>query len=173
MFRRLPPGFGAAMVMIGDGKLRAKLESEAADLSIAFVGFETDRTQLARALASSDLYVSAMADETFGISVIEAQAAGLPVIGVTGGAMPARVPPGLGLLGAVDDTAAMAANVVALWQGDHRAIGRAARAHVEAHYSWRATFARLFGEIYPKALAHAAARARSGVSPAWRFAEAG
>ena len=172
MFRQLPADFSAAMVMVGDGKLRAKLEAEAADLRVAFVGFETDRTQLARALASSDLYVSAMADETFGISVIEAQAAGLPVIGVAGGAMPARVPPGLGLLGPVDDTATMAANVVATWRGDHAAMGHAARAHVEAHYSWRATFARLFGEIYPKALAHAAARAQSGVSPAWRFAEA-
>lgn len=173
MFRRLPADLGAAMVMIGDGKLRERLREEAAGLPIAFLGFETERAQLARALASSDIYVSAMADETFGISVIEAQAAGLPVVGVTGGAMPDRVPAGLGLLGPVDDTAAMAANVVALWRGDYRATGRAARAHVEAHYSWRSTFDRLLGDIYPKALAHAARRAGSGVSPAWRLAEAG
>ena len=114
----------------------------------------------ARALASSDLYVSAMANETFGISIIEAQACGLPVVGVAHGAMPARVPAGLGLLGPVDDAAAMAANVGALWAGDHDGIGRAARAHVEQHFSWKATFEQLFLEIYPPALARAADRVR-------------
>ena len=160
MFRRLPPALGAAMVMIGDGKLRERLREEARGLPIAFPGFETERDGLARALASADLYVSAMADETFGISVLEAQACGLPVVGVASGAMPARVPPGLGLLGPVDDMDAMAANVQALWAGDHRAVGRAARAHVERDYSWRATFERLFGQVYPPALARAAERGR-------------
>ena len=158
MMRALPADLGAALVMIGDGKLRAELMAASRDLPIAWTGFEPDRDRLARALASADLYVSAMADETFGISVLEAQASGLPVIGVAGGAMPARVPPGLGLLGPVDDVEAMAAHVVAAWAGDHRAMGRAARAHVAARYSWRATFDRLLGEIYPLALARAAAR---------------
>ena len=160
MFRQLPPDLGAAMVMVGDGKLRASLMEQAQGLPIAFPGFERDRAGLARALASSDLYVSAMANETFGISIIEAQACGLPVVGVAHGAMPARVPAGLGLLGPVDDTAAMAANVMALWRGDRDAIGRAARAHVERHFSWRATFERLFGEIYPPAFARARDRVR-------------
>lgn len=160
MFRLLPADLGAAMVMVGDGKLRARLRAEAADLPIAFPGFERDREGLARALASSDLYVSAMANETFGISIVEAQACGLPVVGVAHGAMPARVPAGLGLLGPDDDATAMAANVVALWRDDHGAIGRSARAHVERHFSWRATFERLFGDIYPPALRRAADRVR-------------
>lgn len=158
MFRQLPPDLGAAMVMVGDGKLRTRLMAGAQGFPIAFPGFERDRGGLARALASSDIYVSAMANETFGISIIEAQACGLPVVGVAHGAMPARVPAGLGLLGPVDDTAAMAANVTALWHDDHDAIGRTARAHVERHFGWRATFERLFGEIYPPALARAASR---------------
>ena len=146
--------------MIGDGKLRERLMAEAADLPIAFPGFEPDRQRLARALSSSDIYVSAMADETFGISVLEAQAAGLPVVGVAGGAMPARVPPPLGRLGPVDDVAAMAAHVADLWAGDHRAIGCAARAHVVERFSWTATFDRLLGEIYSQALARAKSRVR-------------
>ena len=159
MMRHLPPALGAALVMVGDGKLREPLMREAAGLPIAFPGFEPDREGLARALASSDIYVSAMANETFGISVLEAQACALPVVGVASGAMPARVPAGLGLLGPVDDTEAMAANVAALWAGDAAAVGRAARAHVERDFSWTATFGRLFGEIYPAALARAAERA--------------
>ncbi|WP_375390457.1 glycosyltransferase [uncultured Sphingomonas sp.] len=162
MFRRLPPGLGAAMVMVGDGKLRAPLIVAARDLPIAFPGFEPERTRLARALASGDIYVSAMANETFGISVLEAQAAGLPVVGVASGAMPARVPAGLGLLSPVDDVDAMAGNVAAVWRGDPRAMGGAARAHVEHGFSWRRTFERLFVEVYPPALARAAARAPGG-----------
>lgn len=159
MFRRLPRDLGAAMVMIGDGKLLHRLRAEAADLPIAFPGFEKDRAGLARALASSDIYVSAMADETFGISVLEAQAAGLPVVGVASGAMPDRVPWGLGLLGPVDDVDAMAVNVQDAWK-DHQGMGAAARSLVEASFSWRATFDRLLGDIYPKAFERAAARNR-------------
>lgn len=158
MFRRLPADLGAAMVMIGDGKLRERLAREAAELPIVFTGFEKDRAGLARALASSDIYVSAMADETFGISVLEAQACGLPVVGVASGAMPDRVPHGLGLLGPVDDTGAMAANVVKLWEDGAELVGARARAMVVERYGWDRTFERLFGEIYPKALARAAER---------------
>jgi len=159
MFRKLPPELGAAMVMVGDGKLRDRMIAEAKGLSIAFPGFEKDRPALARALASSDIYVSAMADETFGISVLEAQAAGLPVVGVASGAMPARVPSGLGLLGKVDDTTEMAANVAKLWQsGDAPAMGETARAMVVSSFGWNRTFLTLFEEIYPHALAASAER---------------
>jgi alpha-1,6-mannosyltransferase len=167
MFKKLPRDLDAGMVMIGDGKLMERLKAEAAGLPVAFLGFEKDRAELARALASSDIYVSAMADETFGISVLEAQACALPVVGVSSGAMPDRVPPGLGLLGPVDDTDAMAANVLKIWRDDHEAIGIEARHHVESHFSWKRTFDRLLNDIYPKAMAHAAARAKSGKG--WRF----
>jgi len=159
MFKQLPRDLDAAMVMIGDGKLMDRLKAQAKGLPIAFPGFEKDRAELARALASSDIYVSAMADETFGISVLEAQACALPVVGVASGAMPDRVPRALGLLGPVDDTAAMAANVLKIWQGDHQAIGIEARHHVETNFSWKRTFERLLGDIYPKAMAQAAERA--------------
>ena len=158
MFRQLPPDLGAAMVMIGEGKLRAPLIEAARDLPIAFPGFTSDRQELARALASSDIYVSAMADETFGISVLEAQACGLPVVGVAGGAMVERVPPDLGRLGPVDDVAAMARNVVDLWQHDAVLAGHRARAMVERSYGWDRTFDRLFKEIYPRAMQRASVR---------------
>ena len=158
MFRHLPQDLGAALVMIGDGKLRERLMAEAKGLAIAFPGFEKDRAELARALASSDIYVSAMADETFGISVLEAQASGLPVVGVASGAMPDRVPHGLGLLGPVDDVRAMADNVVKLWRGDHELVGARARAQVSERHGWARTFGELFGAIYPAAMAHARVR---------------
>lgn len=167
MFRKLPPALGAAMVMIGDGKLRESLIARASGLNIAFPGFETDRVGLARSLASSDIYVSAMADETFGISVLEAQAAGLPVVGVAGGAMPDRVPRALGLLGPIDDMAAMARNVEHIWLDGAAAMGARARTVVAAQFDWQRTFQTLFDEIYPKALAHAAERTGSDSESEW------
>jgi alpha-1,6-mannosyltransferase len=158
MFKALPPELGAAMVVIGDGKLRERLVDESAGLPIAFPGFEKDRAELARALASADIYVSAMADETFGVSVLEAQASGLPIVGVASGAMPDRVPEGTGYLGPVDDTTAMAENVVRVWREGAVAIGARGRAMVEARFSWDRTFEELFTHIYPSALAHTAVR---------------
>ena len=168
MMGRLPADLGASLVMVGDGKLRESLIAQTAGMPIALPGFIDDRDALAMTYASSDVYVSAMADETFGISVIEAQASGLPVVGVASGAMPARVPKGLGLLGPVDDVDAMAANVMAVLGGDREAMGRAARAHVSQQFSWDATFSRLVSEVYPAALARAAhrnRRARFGLVP--------
>ncbi len=158
MMHRLPAEFGASLVILGDGKLREQLIERAVGLPVAFPGFIADRDELAVALASSDIYVSAMADETFGISVIEAQASGLPVVGVASGAMVSRVPEGLGLLGPVDDIDAMAANVLAVWNGDYRAMGRHARMLACNRFSWERTFNRLLGEIYPQAIASAAQR---------------
>jgi alpha-1,6-mannosyltransferase len=158
MFRLLPPELGAAMVLIGDGKLRAPMAAAAKDLPIAFPGFEHSRSNLARALASSDIFVTAAADETFGVSVLEAQACALPVVGVRSGAMPDRVRWDLGRLGPVDDVDAMAENVLRVWQDDPRAMGVRARRMVADRFSWERSFATLFDEIYPAAIARASER---------------
>lgn len=148
-FKRLPDDVPATLVLLGEGNYVADLQEKSAGLRIHFPGFLTDRTDLARHLASADIYVSAMPFETFGISIIEAQAAGLPVVGVAAGAMPDRVPANLGRLGPIADAEAMADNITALWSsGAHQAMGQAARQHVEANFSWRRTFERLFAEIY-------------------------
>lgn len=164
MFKRLPSSLDAGLVLIGDGKLRDTLQECSRGWQVAFPGFMSDRAQLARALASADVYVSAMADETFGISVIEAQASGLPVVGVASGAMPERVPSTTGVLVPVDDSGAMAHAVVAAWRGPYRQMAQAARAHVDGRFEWRQTFEALLGEVYPKALQAAALRMERGRS---------
>lgn len=164
-FRRLPDSLGARLLMIGDGKLRVAIGEAGRGLRVHLPGFIRDRRRLAALLASSDIYVSGMADETFGISIIEAQACGLPVVGVAAGAMLDRVPPDLGRLGPVDDAGAMAANILSVWREGAAAIGRRGRDHVAARFSWPRTFERLFGDIYPRAAARrdrAIRAARSG-----------
>lgn len=161
-FRQLPPEMGARLVLLGDGPMREQID-KLDDPRIITPGFVTCRTDLARWLASSDIYVSAMPNETFGVSVIEAQASGLPVVGVSGGAMPERVRPGMGLLGPVGDATAMARNIAEVWHSDRAAMGRLARDYVAGEFTWRHSMDVLFGEVIPAAqnrrLFGAAARA--------------
>lgn len=149
-FRQLPPALGAHLLLMGDGPQRATLEAGAPD-RVHVLGFVDDRDRYARLLASADVYVSAMPHETFGISIVEAQASGLPVVGVRSGAMPDRVPDGTGLLGPVGDVGAMAANVAAVLAGPAEEMGRRARAHVAAHFAWATTFRRLM-DLYEETL---------------------
>ncbi|WP_426266673.1 glycosyltransferase [Sphingomonas sp. LHG3443-2] len=156
-FRKLPESLGARIVLLGQGPQKEEFEA-LRDPRIITPGFVTDRATLARYLASADLYVSAMPNETFGVSVIEAQASGLPVVGVDGGAMPERVLPGMGLLGPVADVNAMAANIQTVLAGDHKAMGERGRAYVSGEYSWPHSMEILLGTVIPHALAHAASR---------------
>lgn len=157
-FKRLPTRWGAGLIMIGDGNERAALEQECVGLNAHFPGFVNDREELAHYLASADIYVSAMENETFGISIIEAQASGLPIVGVRAGAMIDRVPPSLGRLGTPNSVDEMADNIAAVWMNRLTPIGERAREHVQEKFSWNATFDRLFNDIYPHAVSarHAA-----------------
>lgn len=144
-FARLPASFPARLVLVGAGPLREALEARAAsDDRIRVLPFESDRRALATLLASADVYVSAMPDETFGLAVVEAQACGLPVVGVRSGAMVDRVAEGTGVLCAPGSPEAMAERIRAFSRTEWRRMGRNARRMVEAEYSWRATFRRLF-----------------------------
>lgn len=135
-FEALPSDMKAQLWLMGDGPQRADAEAAAAqNPNIRVFDYESDRRRFAELLASADVYVSAGPFETFGLSVIEAQASGLPVVGVDAGALRERVQPGLGFLGGADDAAAMAANVAKAAQ-ERLAIGARARAHIAEHFSW-------------------------------------
>jgi alpha-1,6-mannosyltransferase len=148
-FRRLPRDLGAKLALLGEGPLKADIAA-IGDERIIMPGYVRNRAELARWLASADIYVSGMADETFGISIIEAQASGLPVVGVAAGAMLDRVTDAMGRLGPVGDVEAMAANILAVWGGDHDAMRLAARAHA-LQFSWDSSMEALFGHVYPAA----------------------
>ena len=150
-FRKLPPDLGAKLVILGEGPLREEFES-LGDPNIVIRGFVSDRAELARWLASADIYVSAFSDETFGVSVVEAQASGLPVVGVAAGAMVDRVTADMGRLGPVGDAEAMAGNIRDVWSGDRSAMGANACRHA-LQFSWDRSMEALFGRIYVDAIA--------------------
>ncbi|HEU5285978.1 MAG TPA: glycosyltransferase [Sphingomicrobium sp.] len=155
-FRRLPAGLGARLALIGEGPLREQIAA-IGDPRIITPGYLKDRAELAKWLASADIYVSGMADETFGVSIVEAQASGLPVVGVAAGAMIDRVTERIGRLGPVNDSEAMAKNILAVWAGDRESMREAACKEARL-YSWDRSMDALFGRVYPDALARAVGR---------------
>jgi alpha-1,6-mannosyltransferase len=163
-FRRLPDSLGAKLVLIGEGPLKADI-SALGDDRIIITGYVKSRAELARWLASADIYVSGMADETFGVSIIEAQASGLPVVGVAAGAMIDRVSDKVGRLGPVGDARQMAANILEVWKGDKRAIAEEARS-CALQYSWDSSMEALFGRVYPAAFLRRAAEQRQAPAAA-------
>lgn len=143
-FERLPEGFPARLVLVGEGPLRGELtERGARTRRVTVLPFRSDRVELATLLASADVYTSMMPYETFGLSVIEAQACGLPVLGVRGGAMVDRVPDGVGVLGRVDSVDDVVRALGEVSREEWREMGRRARALVEAELSWERTFERV------------------------------
>jgi glycosyltransferase involved in cell wall biosynthesis len=68
-----------ALAIVGDGPYLNELRARYKHSAVAFCGFQAGK-QLARAYASSDVFVFPSTTDTYGNSVLEAQASGLPAI---------------------------------------------------------------------------------------------
>lgn len=149
-FRRAKLPDHVSLVCVGEGPLRPWIQDLSRyDSRIHALPYVSDRERLARRLASADLYVTAGPHETFALSVIEAQASGLGVIGVEAGALIDRVSPDDGILAAPDDPDAFARALEQGIRSDRSAFGRNARRRVEENFSWNSTFAELL-ELYQR-----------------------
>lgn len=141
----VPSKIPVRLVLAGDGALRGHLQkTEAENARIVFLPYVSNKLELATLLASADMYVTAGPHETFGLSVLEAQACGLPVVGVKAGALIERVHPAFGILGKPDNAVQFAGNIAALSKTGFREMGEKARAFVTSTYSWERTFQKLF-----------------------------
>ncbi|MEO0614952.1 MAG: glycosyltransferase [Pseudomonadota bacterium] len=128
-----------AVVLLGRGALRESLEAEAAAAGLSdcvhFAGF---REELAGLLPALDLVVHPALKEGLGVSLLEAAAAGVPVVGfAAGGVMEAVADEHSGLLVESGDAIALGAAIGRLL-GDHELrarMGENARRRVEAEFS--------------------------------------
>jgi glycosyltransferase involved in cell wall biosynthesis len=77
----------ARLALVGDGPHRAKLEEHFAGLPVHFVGYLAGE-ELASAYASGDAFVFPSSTETLGLVLLEAMAAGCPVVGANRGGIP-------------------------------------------------------------------------------------
>jgi glycosyltransferase involved in cell wall biosynthesis len=72
------------LLIVGDGQIRPDLEAEAARAGVTdLVIFAGERHDVAAMLSSLDLFIAASDQETFGLSVLEALANGIPVLYTT------------------------------------------------------------------------------------------
>jgi glycosyltransferase involved in cell wall biosynthesis len=115
--RLLPDLPQASLIVGGEGEERGALEGRARALGIAgrvtFAGPVRDHRDFYRGL---DLFALPSLDEGFGLVVLEAMAAGLPVIGARAGGIPEILQHDVnGLLVPPGDAAAIAEGVRALW----------------------------------------------------------
>lgn len=123
---------------VGDGAYEAQLRAEASTLlgdRCRFVGPVADVPAVLRSL---DVLVNASTSEPFGLSVLEAQASGVPVIGTESGGIPEFVVDGeTGVLVAPGRPEELAAGLTRILgtAGFGRDLARTARQHVVAHHT--------------------------------------
>ncbi len=154
-FERLPATSKAHLVFVGEGPLKQTVQQRASNHPrLHLLPFQDERGMLARLLASADIYVTAGPFETFALSVLEAQASGLPVVGVRAGALIERVPKSTGLLAPVDSADDFARHIEELSMNGYRRKGQNARQLVEREFSWQRTFTDMIG-LYEKHLRQA------------------
>ncbi|MEB3185465.1 MAG: glycosyltransferase family 1 protein [Cyanobacteriota bacterium] len=84
----------ARLALVGDGPYRSRLEEIFAGLPVHFVGYLAG-AELASAYACGDAFVFPSSTETLGLVLLEAMAAGCPVVGANRGGIPDIVSDGL------------------------------------------------------------------------------
>ena len=78
---------GACLALVGDGPYRSQLEKIFENTKTNFIGYLSGE-ELASAYASGDIFLFPSSTETLGLVLLEAMAAGCPVIGANKGGIP-------------------------------------------------------------------------------------
>jgi glycosyltransferase involved in cell wall biosynthesis len=142
-----PPMF----MLVGDGELRPELERRVAALGLqAHFRFGGERQDIPQLLRACDLFVLPSIAEGMPNSVLEAMAAGLPVIATRAGGIGEIIQDGVtGVLVEPKSADALAAAMLRLLRDPDLAarLARAAQEHVRRNFSFDALIRRL-GEMY-------------------------
>ena len=147
------------LVLVGDGPARPALESAFVGLPVTFMGYLRGQ-RLSQAYASADIFVFPSRLETFGLVVIEAMAAGLPVVASRVGGVGDIVSEGeTGYSFESGDKSALTEGIrkIASNKGNMRRMGAHARAYAETQ-SWDAIMDEVI-ELYASLIAEKRERA--------------
>jgi glycosyltransferase involved in cell wall biosynthesis len=127
--------------IVGRGRLRSALQSEIDALGlrdrVRLLGLRSD---VPRLLAASDLYVSSSHWEGLPVAMLEAMAAGVPVIATEVGDVPRVLDPGCGVLVPPRDPAALARAIAELIADPvrRRRLAAGGRSRVRAQFGLQA-----------------------------------
>jgi alpha-1,6-mannosyltransferase len=139
---RIPADRRPHLLLVGDGPDRPALERRSRSQEGLFVApYQASREAVARIYGAADFYLATGPGETFGLSIAEALASGLPVVTVRRGAGPDRVA-GADVAEGYrhDDDADAARAILTLVDRLGSEIATRARQHAEASYDWASTF---------------------------------
>jgi glycosyltransferase involved in cell wall biosynthesis len=136
---RLPDRDRVRVVCFGQGPLRDELEQHVRDRKLAdivrFAGFRTD---LPRWVGALDVLVHPALAEGLGVSLLQASAAGVPIIACRAGGMPEAVADGIsGIIVPPGDVTALAAALRMLIEDPdlRRRLGTQGRERIEREFS--------------------------------------
>jgi glycosyltransferase involved in cell wall biosynthesis len=146
----------AQLVIIGDGDIRAELEAEARALNLShrahFLGWQP---AAARLMAGFDVFLMPSLREGFGLALLEAMAARLPIVASSISAIPEVVVDGeTGYLAPARDVESLVEHLsLLLSDADLRArMGAAGEARLREHFSVEGMAARTI-DVYQRVLA--------------------
>ncbi|OBX35249.1 D-inositol 3-phosphate glycosyltransferase [Halomonas elongata] len=139
----LTAGEGSDEAVVAE--LRGRVAELGLESRVSFAGFRSDLPSCLKAL---DIVCVPSRNEAFGLTVIEAMAAGRPVVGSSSGAIPELVSEETGRLAAPDAPEAWAAALVELLgdAGLRDRLGAAGRRRVQEDFTLSGHVAALVGE---------------------------
>jgi alpha-1,6-mannosyltransferase len=142
------------LVIVGDGPLRRVLPATRHRTgALTWRSYIQDNARLAQYYHAADLFIHPGICETFGLVVLEAQACGLPCVGIRGSFMDANVMASLDLWAGRNDPAELADAVERFLGLDLAALGAQVSQRVHARFSWNKVFARQW-DLYARARLH-------------------
>lgn len=133
------------LLVVGDGLQRPALEQLRERVGhLTWRHYCDDPTELARLYRAADLLVHPGVQETFGLTSLEAQACGTPVVGIRGSYMDRIIFSDQSCWATENSPAALAAAIAAASRQDLAVIGAAAAQEARARFAWPRVFDRLF-----------------------------
>jgi alpha-1,6-mannosyltransferase len=141
-----------AAILLGAGPAADRIKEAAGRIGgLRYLGYKRHDDGLPRLYASADIVVAPSPNETFGLSLLEALASGLPVVAVNGGAASELASGRIGEAAEPHDPDSLADAVLRLAGRLDPQLRKECREYAAVNFSWEKTFGSLM-ELYESIL---------------------